>query len=456
MNRGSAGLVLAAAASLVLVAAGAPAHASDRQAIDRAVATSLAPGDIAPALGAYKATYSGTVFENYQSTWTVCTPSNPNRAASFEGMDTEVRIFFAKKNESSKQSTQQSLFLFATPAAAREAFTKAQTQSRRCTGSSTERIESDDPSDVIEWQSTLSNSAMNAVSGVPTFTVTNDWTRAIGGDVDVRQDEVNSFSLVNNAIIRVEYRRSPDGSPTKKEMRGLQATTKAAIENYQRQRAPRRGSVQARFATSTASLVGVRDIPASLGRQRAWNSEEMQLESGRDRIWICDPEGNQFSDEGATAAFAGITSNPVRVSASFDRNRDGSLSQVIMDFGSTQRAQRAFAELQTQAQKCKGTFTQNIEGAGDGDGEAFSGTLTRRYTVGEKRISGSTPSITIENRLTSDIPVVGPPTTSGAYDVWTLSGSRVVWLVFTSEAPTTAKQRAGVEELTATAVGKLR
>lgn len=456
MRHRTTGVAVAAVAALALVASIQPALASERQAINAAVASSLTPANIAPGLGRYKPTFSGDIFRDYQSDWVLCSLRDPDRFVSFRGMDTEVRTFFAPRTAGSPQGVQQSQFLFSSARAAQREFDQLQRNAKQCTGSSTERFDGDDPGDSIEWQSTLSNGTMRAVANIATITVENDWNRALGGDVDLRQDEFSTYSRVGDAIIRVTYQRSPNGSLTVAERRAVRATTKAAIENYQRQAAPRAGSIQGRFANSTASLIEERDIPASLGSRKSLTPQDIRLTSGRDRIWLCDTEGTQFSDDAPSVPFAGITSNPVQVSSSYDRNRDGSISELILDFASAKRAERAFAQMRTQAKKCNGSFPEQIEGAGDGDGVPFSGVITRAFTTTEKKVTGSAPSIAIETQITSDIPAAGPATTSGLYQVLTLSGSRVVWVNFTSESPTTAKEKAGVEQLSVIAVRALR
>lgn len=456
MRYARTGVAVVAAASFVLAALSQPAMASEREAIDAAVASSLTPASIAPSLGKYKAAYSADVYRDYQSDWTLCSLSDPDQFVVFGGMDTEVRTYFAPQSANTSRGVQQSQFLFASPSAAKLAFGKLQRNAKKCSGSSSELVDGDDPSGSIEWQSTLTNGTVRAVPGVPTVTVQNDWTQALGGNVNLRQDEFSTYSLVGEAILRVTYQRTPDGSLSGAERRGARITTKAAIEKYQRQVAPKAGSIQGRFANATASLIEVRDIPSSLGSKKSFRPEQIRLASDRARIWLCDTAGDQFSDDANTVPFAGITSNPVRVEAEYDRARTATVTEKILDFATAQRAERAFTQLRTQAKKCNGSFPETIDGASDDTGEAFSGVLTRTFTAKEKKVTGTTSSITIESQITSDIPVAGPATTTGAYEVLTLSGAQVVWVRFDAQSPTTAKQRTGVEQLSDAAVRALR
>ena len=456
MKHRATGVAIAAVTSLALIATGQPAQATERQSIDSAVASSLTPAKIEASLGRYKAAYSGQIFRNYGSDWTLCSLRDPDRFLVFSGMDTEVRTFFTPRSADSQQGVQQSQFLFASPAAAQRSFTKLQRNAKKCTGTSTERIDSDDAADSLEWQSTLSNGTMNAVAGVATVTVENDWSRATGGEVDFRQDEFSTYSRVGDAIIRVTYQRSPNGSLSSSERRGVQGTTKSAIEAYQRQSMPAAGSIQGRFARGVSALIDVSDIPASLGARKNFSAQDMRLDSQRMRIWLCDTEGKQFDDDAATAPFIGVTANPVQTSAEYDSNRGAGVTETIMDFASTQRAERAFAQMRSEAKKCTGSFPEQIDDVADDTGEVFSGVITRTFANSEKKVTGSAPSITIDSRITADIPAAGPATTTGAYDVLTLAGSRVVWVRFSTEQAINAKQKKGVEELSVSAVGALR
>lgn len=446
-----------AAVALTATSLAAPANASERQAIDRAIGHTLTPALIAPALGKYKVAYSGTAFRGYESTWGVCSLENPARSAGFKGMHTEVRMSFTPKRKGVPQGVGQSIFLFASSADASKTFQKLQRDVKRCSGSFTEREESGGSLGELIFQSKVSNGTMQAVPGITTLTVENDWSSEWSGASAFRQDEFATYSLVNDAIVLVRYQRSPGGSASAAEKRGAQATTKAAIERYQSRFAPKSGSIQATFAAGAARSLDRRDIPASLGKQSAIKPGELYVTSGRDRIWLCDLEGKRYTDDGDTAPFIGITSDPVTVSNYFMTGKNGRyVQEVILDFRSSQRAASAFKDLRAQAKRCNGIARQQISGSDDETGEPFDGVITRNYKVSEKSIAGTSPSIVLDWQFTVQVPSTEPARPSGTYETWTLQGSRVVWLYFGREGVVTAQEKAGAEQLTKTAVDRLR
>lgn len=444
--------VSALSAALVMGSVTSPAGASEREAIDRGVSHSLTPALIAPGLGSYSSTYGGTVYQNYTSTWTVCSLSNPDRSAGFEGMDTEIRLGFSAKD---KKSVSESLFLFSSAAAAKKTFTKLQRDIKKCSGTSLERNDLGGDLGVIEWQARVSHGTMNAVSGVPTLTVDNDWSNTT--DVsEFRQDEFSTYSLVDDAIVAVTYRRSPGGSASAGEKRGAQVTTKAAIEKYQGRLPVKTGSIQASYSRSTAALIDKSDVPTSLGASSTIKADQIDLESSKRRIWMCDPEGKQFSDEANTVPYIGITSNPVTVSSEYSAGKSGYVSEAIMDFGSMAKAEKAFADMQKQARSCNGTFTEQVSGTDDESGAPFSGTITRAISVSKADVAGSTPSIVIDSQTRVQVPATDPARSTSQYEVITLSGSRVVWMKYGKDNQIAAKQKASVRELAQTAVAQLR
>jgi hypothetical protein len=369
-------------------------------------------------------------------------------------MDTEIRYLFTPRTADSAQGVQQSQFLFADSATAHRVFRKLQRDVRQCEGTDTQRIEGDTPADLIEWQSSVTNGTMQAVPGISTVTVNNDWTRAIGGDVNFRQDEFSTYSRVGHAIIRVTYERDPNGTLTPAERRGVRETTRAAVENYRDQRAPKAGSIQARFTSSLPELIEAQDVPSSLGAAKRFRAQDISLASERQRIWLCDPEGLQFSDEGDTAPFIGITASPVQVSSGLAQDGQGGVNQIIMDFSTNKQAARAFTQLRSQAKKCSGTFVEDVSGTGDEDGEPFSGSITRTFSTTESRLVGASPSILISMGLQVQIDD-DPTNTSGFYEVLSLSGSQVVWMEFFTDGSVNSKQKKAVQALAVTAVQKV-
>lgn len=444
------------AGALSATALAVPAVASERQVIDRAIGHTLTPAAIAPALGKYKARYTGTALRGYKSTWSVCSLKNPSRFAGFEGMHTEVRMSFTPQRKGVPQGVAQSLFLFASPAEAMKTFQKLQRDIRRCSGSYSDRFDAGGDLGERVSRAKVSNGTMQAVPGITTLTVENDWSTEWSDIPAFRQDEFGTYSLVNDAIVFVRYQRSPGGTVTASEKRGVQATTKAAVERYQSRFAPKSGSIQAAFAADSARSIDKRDIPASLGKQSAIKPGELFLTSARDRIWLCDLEGKRYSDDGDTAPFIGITSDPVTVSNYHSTGKGAYVQEVTLDFGTTQRAAKAFKDLRTQAKRCNGVSRQQVSGSDDETGEPYSGVITRNYKVSEAAIAGALPSIVLDWQFTVQIPSTERPKPSGTYEVLTVQGSRVVWLTYGRDGVLSGTEKAGVRDLTQTAVARIR
>lgn len=428
-----------------------PATATERGAIDRGVARSLTPSLIASSLGNYGTDYDGSVYRNYKSTWTVCSLTSPDRSAGFEGMDTEIRLAFSAKNN---KGVSQSIFLFPSASAAQKTFTTLQRDVKKCSGSSTETNNFGDSAGTIEWKSRVTNGSMQAVAGVPTVTVDNDWSRTSDGTT-FRQDEFSTYSLVDDAIVAVTYRRSAGGSANSSEIAGVKATTKAAIEKYLGRLPVKAGSLQASYATNTASLIDKGDIPRTLGAQSTIKADQIDLMSGKRRIWLCDPKGQQFSDDSNKVSFIGITSDPATVSGEYSLGRSAGLTETILDFRSPSKASTAFSTMQKRVASCSGAFTETVSGNDDETGAPFSGTITRTYGVTEADVAGKSASIVIDSRVQVQIPATDPGTVTSQYDVLTLAGSRVVWVTYNADNDISAKQKAAVRDVAAEGVRSL-
>jgi hypothetical protein len=448
--------VIIAISVIALAAAIAPPAAASQSTIAFGVARTLTPADIAKRLGAVSPNYSVEIFPDYRSDWILCSTRNPSKPMVFSGMDTEIRVGFPRPGRIINP-VNQSIFQFSTTEKARQAFETVQTRVKRCVDTVTD---ASDPTDEFQFSRTsaYSNGTVTAVPNVPTVFVNEDFTYTAGGsdDGNVSQDSFTTYSLVNDAIIAVSFQRSPIGSITKKERKGVDNTTAAAIRNYQRTSAPKPRSLQASYAYGVDHFITPRDVPAVLIRPKGASVGSTNLNAKQGRLFLCDPQGIQFSDDADTAPFVGINAARVEMSSNITNNKSKEVQQTVYGFATEKKARKAFTRMEKAAKGCTRTTTSTETGEGDGDGQPFSVTFERTYTnATDPAVTvNNVPSIALGSRLTVRENSTSQTSTSSSYGLLTLVGSNIMSLTFERENAVSAKQRAATQELANAAVKK--
>jgi hypothetical protein len=440
--------------AIALTAVMAPPASATQSSIGFGVARTLTPGDIAKRLGAFSPGYSVEVFPNYTSDWQLCSTRNPNKPMVFGGMNTEIRAFFNRPSGTSTPVL-QSILTFPSAQKAQEAFATVQTRVKRCTDTIVDKSEPGDEF-VFERSSAYSHGTMNAVANTSTVYVFEDFTFTVGGPgAEVSsEDSFTTYSLVNDAILAVSFRRPAANTITNKERKGVENTTAAAIRNYQRRTPPKPRSLQSTYTFGVDHFITPKDVPVRLIRAKNAQIGSINLEDKRGRLFLCDPQNIQFSDDANTAPFIGITAARTEMKTSVTNNSGREVQQVAYDFGTNKKARKAFAAMQKEVTKCTGTTTSRESGEGDGDGQPFSVTFERTYTnASAPEVSvKNVPSIALGSRLVVKDDNSSESSTSSSYTLLTLTGSTVLSLTYERANNISAKQRTATQELAKTAI----
>ncbi len=403
----------------------------------------LAARDIASTLGDYLGTFDLEVWPDYRSDFTLCSTAS-GALTTISGTQTEFAGYYWRKDDGERARVVESVYQFASVKAAANAFRTLQRKAVLCA----DMIEDTDEAGNVTFVTVNSNGKLAAVAGVPTVYVHEDFTNVL--DDGKVYDTFSTYSLVDDGIVQVSFRRDVDGSLTPAETQGVRATTRAAIRAWERSRAPARRSLAANYGYAVGHVISPADVPTTLGRQKL--ARPLRLSAQTDRIFLCDPQGIQYSDDSQTGPYVGITVPRIQVDNALQSRADPGVQQTVYEFPTVGAARSAFRSMQRQAVRCTGTTTTTSEGDGT------SVTIQRTYRAGREaavKVAG-VPSIVIAGSQLVTGPELDTPSESYSYKLLSLSRANIMVMEVSKSSAITSKERRSTQQLAQRAITMFR